>query len=290
MTKPAASPTETDTPEKISPFIESAIVELALLAIKQITTPLAVLFYTKEFRDQILVFHKDELNARYLPLIARPLTFYVLWMAVHILLAGPYWHFVLRDNARRYEHDPSNFLPNGGSLVFEAIKSMADYIGQAGALIVVATAITLVIGVKAACVTSIGRLIGCRVRLRTVLFASAYTMGTLLFFQYAIILSRYAIAAMLSGTLLQTAGYYILIYGSLVICIVLTVRVNQMIQAVDGTRETPTFVAWFMGTLIWLYLIILASGAALRTYISVATVAKLFVNAFIPNIFPDISL
>jgi hypothetical protein len=167
-------------------------------------------------------------------------------------------------------------------------QAWSNITGQVEALIVIAFAVTLIIGIKSALVALIARSIGCRIRFETVLFASAYTVGTLLFFQYAFILSHYSIDAILGITRPQPAGYYILIYGSLLICIALAVRVNQMIQTVDGTHETPTFVSWFIGTLIWLYLIILASGAVLETQITIAQFGKMFVNAFIPGAF-DVS-
>jgi hypothetical protein len=291
MTEPSTTtPPDMDSREKITPFIESAIFELVLLTFKQVTTPFAVLFCTKDFRDQIKAFHVSELNTRYSPTVARPLSFYVLWMAAHILFADTYWHYILRDSTLRITNIASLFpgLTKGG-VVLQAIKFLSGLIGQVGALIVVAFAITLIIGVKSILVTLVARSIGCRIRFETALQASAYAMGTLLFFQYAVIFSDYSINAMLGNKALQPVGYYILIYGSLLMCMVLTVRVNQMIQVVDGTPETPTFVSWFIGTLIWLYLIILASGLEFGLTLDVTKFAEIIVNAFRPGTF-DVDL
>ena len=287
---PAIAPADTNSREKITPFIESAIFELVLLTFKQVATPFAVLFYTKNFRDQIEAFHDSELNIRYSPTVARPLSFYVLWMAVHILFAATYWLYVLRDTTLRITNIESLFpgLTKGG-VVLHAIKVLSDLIGQVGALIVVAFVITLIIGAKSVLVTIVARSIGCRIRFETVLQASAYAMGTLIFFQYAVILSDYSINAMLGNKAIQSTGYYILIYGSLLICIVLTVRVNQMIQVVDGTSETPTFVSWFIGTLIWLYLIIVATRLQFGLTLDLVKFAKIILNAFIPGTF-DVEL
>jgi len=287
---PAIAPADTNSREKITPFIESAIFELVLLTFKQVATPFAVLFYTKNFRDQIEAFHDSELNIRYSPTVARPLSFYVLWMAVHILFAATYWLYVLRDTTLRITNIESLFpgVTKGG-VVLHAIKVLSDLIGQVGALIVVAFVITLIIGAKSVLVTIVARSIGCRIRFETVLQASAYAMGTLIFFQYAVILSDYSINAMLGNKAIQSTGYYILIYGSLLICIVLTVRVNQMIQVVDGTSETPTFVSWFIGTLIWLYLIIVATRLQFGLTLDLVKFAKIILNAFIPGTF-DVEL
>ena len=287
---PAIAPADTNSREKITPFIESAIFELVLLTFKQVATPFAVLFYTKNFRDQIEAFHDSELNIRYSPTVARPLSFYVLWMAVHILFADTYWLYVLRDTTLRITNIESLFpgVTKGG-VVLHAIKVLSDLIGQVGALIVVAFVITLIIGAKSVLVTIVARSIGCRIRFETVLQASAYAMGTLIFFQYAVILSDYSINAMLGNKAIQSTGYYILIYGSLLICIVLTVRVNQMIQVVDGTSETPTFVSWFIGTLIWLYLIIVATRLQFGLTLDLVKFAKIILNAFIPGTF-DVEL
>lgn len=287
---PAIAPADTNSREKITPFIESAIFELVLLTFKQVATPFAVLFYTKNFRDQIEAFHDSELNIRYSPTVARPLSFYVLWMAVHILFAATYWLYVLRDTTLRIANIESLFpgVTKGG-VVLHAIKVLSDLIGQVGALIVVAFVITLIIGAKSVLVTIVARSIGCRIRFETVLQASAYAMGTLIFFQYAVILSDYSINAMLGNKAIQSTGYYILIYGSLLICIVLTVRVNQMIQVVDGTSETPTFVSWFIGTLIWLYLIIVATRLQFGLTLDLVKFAKIILNAFIPGTF-DVEL
>jgi len=283
---PATTSPDTDSREKITPFIESAIFELVLLTFKQVATPFAVLFYTKDFRDQTEAFHDSELNTRYSPTVARPLSFYVLWMAVHILFANTYWNYVLRDSSLPNANIESLFpgVTKGG-VVLHAIKVLSDLIGQVGALIVVAFVITLIIGVKSVLVTLVARSIGCRIRFETALQASAYAMGTLLFFQYAVILSDYSINAMLGNKAIQSTGYYILIYGSLLICIVLTIRVNQMIRVVDGTSETPTFVSWFIGTLIWLYLIILAVRLEFGLKLDVAQFAQIIFNAFIPGTF-----
>jgi hypothetical protein len=285
--RPATIPPDTDSREKISPFIESAIVELVLLTVKQVTTPFAVLFYTKDFRDQIRAFHKDELDVRYSPTVARPLSFYVLWMAAHFLLAGVYWRYLSREHPRLNEVTSGVPEQLGRLLKFMNDQGWSSITGLVEALIIVAFAVTLIIGVKSALVTLIARSIRCPVRFETVLFASAYTMGTLLFFQYAFILLHSSIEAIV-GT--QPVGYNVLIYGSLLICIVLTVRINQMIQAVDGTREIPTFVSWFIGTLIWLYLIILATGVVFGISVGVAEFVKLFINAFVPGAFPGASL
>jgi hypothetical protein len=286
---PAKTPPNTDSREKITPFIENAIVELALLTVKLVTTPFAVLFYTRDFRDQIEAFHNNELNARFSPTVARPLSFYVLWMAVHFLLASSYWHYVLQEHSQFGDltrQVPEQFKKGAAFLKNQA---WTDITGHVEALIVIAFAVTLIIGIKSALVTVIARLIRCPVRFETVLYASAYTMGTLLFFQYAFILGHYSIEAIFATTQSQPAGYYVLIYGSLLICIVLTVRINQMIRIADGTREAPTFVSWFIGTLIWLYLIILATGVVFGTKVGIAEFAMTIVNAFIPHTF-DVSL
>jgi len=280
MTEPsAATPPNVDSREKITPFIESAIFELVLLTVKQVTTPFAVLFYTKDFRNQIEAFHDDELNTRYSPTVARPLSFYVLWMALHFLLAKAYWHYVSREHSQL--RDVAGGIPDQLKKLTAFLNNQgwSNITGLVEALIIIAFAVTLIVGVKAALVTLIARLIGCQVRFETVLFASAYTIGTLIFFQYAFILSYYSIETLFSTT--YPAGYYMLIYGSLLICFVLTVRVNQMIQAVDGTREIPTFVSWFIGTLIWLYVIILASAVALATPLGVTEFGKMFINALL---------
>lgn len=287
MTKHSATPT--DSTEKITPFIESAIVELALLTVKLITTPFAVVFYTKNFRDQIDAFHRDELNSRYSPTVARPLSFYVLWMAIHFLLAGSYWHYVLRDQTRFA--DIKSLVPEQlkRGAAFLKDQAWSDITGQVEALIIIAFAVTLIIGVKAALVTLIARPMGCRIRFETVLFASAYTMGTLIFFQYAVILSDYSIGTLLGSTQQHAAGYYILIYGTLSICIILTIRLNQMIRTVDGTLEVPTFISWFIGTLIWLYLMLQATGALFGITLNAAKFAKIIANAFVPDLF-DVQL
>jgi hypothetical protein len=293
MTDPSGpDPIEGNSREKITPFIENAILELALLTIKQFTTPFAVLFYTKDFRDQIKAFHNDEVNIRYSLTVARPLSFYVIWMAVHFLLAVPYWNYVLRTNAQL--GDVAGQVPTQLKKAVDFMKNigLSDFTGQVEALIIIAFAVTLIIGVKSALVTLVGRTIGCRIRLETVLYASAYTLGTLLFFQYVFILSHYSLEAIF-GKLLQTAGYFVLIYGSLLLCIVLAVRINRMIRTVDGTREIPTFVSWFFGTLIWLYLIILVSGAVMASRgassLSIAKFGKLIINVFVPDSF-DVTL
>jgi hypothetical protein len=289
MTEPSANPTDTDSRERITPFIESAIVELVLLTVKLVTTPFAVIFYTGNFRDQIEAFHRDELNTRYSPTVARPLSFYVLWMAMHFLLAGSYWHYVLRDQT--HIADIKDLVPEQlkRGAAFLQNQAWSDITGKVEALIIIAFAVTLIIGVKAALVTLIARPFGCRIRFETVLYASAYTMGTLLFFQYAVILSHYSIDAISGNTQQQSAGYFILIYGSLLICIVLALRINQMIRTVDGTLEVPTFVSWFIGTLLWLYLMVLASEALFGFKMGIKKFAEIIFNLFLPGTF-DVQL
>ena len=283
MTRPSATAPDEDSREKITPFIESAILELALLTVKLVTTPFAVLFCTRDFRNQMEAFRRDEVNARYSPTVARPLSFYVLWMAIHFLLANSYWNYVSR------EHPQFGDIAKASDQVKKAAaflksENWSDITGRVEALIMIAFAVTLIIAVKAALVTLIARSIKCQVRFVTALFASAYAVGTLIFFQYAFIFSHHSFDMILGNSQSQAAGYYILIYGSLLICIVLTVRVNRMIQTVDETPETPTFVSWFIGTLIWLYLIIVASRFVLDTPVSLGQFGRIFVNAFIPGI------
>jgi hypothetical protein len=278
---PAPVSPDPDSYEKITPFIEGAILELALLAVKLVTTPFAVLFNTSDFRGQIKAFRGNLLNARYSPTVARPLSFYVLWMAAHFLLASLYWRYVSREK-----------FPSAGTQIPEQLEKAADFLkaqawsdvtGKAEALIIVAFAVTLIIGSKSALVALIGRCIGCRIRFETVLYASAYSMGTLIFFQYLFILSHYSINTMLGISQMQPAAYYVLVYCSILICIVLVVRVNQMIQRIDGTSEIPTFVSWFVGTLIWLYLIITATGMLFGTPITILAFVRAFYGALIPG-------
>jgi hypothetical protein len=80
------------------------------------------------------------------------------------------------------------------------------------------------------------------------------------------------------------------VYGSLLVAIVLTVRINQLIRVVDGSAEIPTFVAWFAGTTLWLYVIILAISALLGVKFTFVTFVKLVINVFVPGLFPDVAL
>lgn len=288
MTKAPTKPDEGSN-EKVTPFIEGAILELVSLCVKLISTPFAVLFNTADFRAQLVALHKDEVNPRYSPTVARPLSFYVLWMAAHFLLAKTYWSYLSRDQIT-----PSRLLEQIPSQIKFAAKFLkdqnwSDLTGTAQALMIIAFAVTLIIAVKSLLVVLAARVIGCPIRFRTVLFGSAYTMGTLLFFQYAIILTHYAITALTSYKHQHSIGYFILIYVSLAICIVLAIRINQLIRTVDGTSEIPTFIAWFVGTTLWLYLIVLATDALFKLNLTLLKFFKLAITMFIPGLF-DVSL
>jgi hypothetical protein len=276
--------------EKITPFLEGAILELVSLCVKLVSTPIAILFNTADYRKQLAALHTNEFNARYSPTVARPLSFYVLWMAAHFLLASVYWRsfsFGQFSPGRLGEQIPSQIAAGAQ---FLKDHNWSDLTGTAQALIIIAFAVTLIIAVKSLLVTLVAWTIGCPIRFRTVLFGSAYTMGTLIFFQYAIILAHYAINALGDFEEGGKVGYFILVYGSLLVAIVLTVRINQLIRMVDGSAEIPTFVAWFAGTTLWLYVIILAISALLGVKFTFVTFVKLVINVFVPGLFPDVAL
>ncbi|HZR76473.1 hypothetical protein [Bradyrhizobium sp.] len=276
--------------EKITPLIESAILELVSLCVKLVSTPIAVLFNTSDYRKQLAALRADEFNTRYSPTVARPLSFYVLWMAAHFLLANTYWRSFSFDQSSPGKLGEQ--IPSQVEAASQFLKdhNWSDLTGTAQALIIIAFAVTLIIAVKSLLVTLIGWIIGCPIRFRTVLFGSAYTIGTLIFFQYAIILAHYAVNALGNFTEAGKIGYFVLIYGALLVSIVLTVRINQLIRVVDGTPEIPTFIAWFAGTALWLYFIVLATGALLGITFTFTMFVKLVINVFIPGLFPDVSL
>lgn len=273
--------------EKITPLIESAILELVSLCVKLVSTPIAVLFNTSDYRKQLAALRADEYNTRYSPTVARPLSFYVLWIAVHYFLANVYWRSFSLDQSSlgnladqvRSQIEPAN--PMGIPAAAEVLKD--------NNWIIIAFAVTLIIAVKSLLVTLIGWTIGCPIRFRTVLFGSAYTIGTLISVQYAIILAHYAINALGNFSEAGRIGYFVLVYGALLVSIVLTVRINQFIRVVDGTPEIPTFIAWFAGTALWLYFIVLATDALLGTKFTFVSFAQIVINAFVPGLFPNVS-
>ena len=274
--------------EKITPLIESAILELVSLCVKLVSTPIAVLFNTLDYRKQLVALRADEYNTRYSPTVARPLSFYVLWIAVHYFLANVYWRSFSLDQSSlgnladqiHSQIGPAN--PMGIPAAAEILKD--------NNWIIIAFAVTLIIAVKSLLVTLIGWTIGCPIRFRTVLFGSAYTIGTLISVQYAIILAHYAVNALGNFTQAGRIGYFALVYGALLTAIVLVVRINQLIRAVDGTAEIPTFVSWFAGTALWLYLIVLATDALLGTKFTFISFAENVINVFIPGFFPNVSV
>ena len=255
--------------ETLTPFIERSISELITLFAQLFTTPFAIVTYSKNFRDQITALARDDIETAYPETVARPLSFFVLLMSAHFLLAGIYWRllFPAKSLSAALAQKPNcATLSRIGGLLsttwhanYGVFKNLAGELGNAEAFIFIAFAFTLIIVVKAFLVTMAGRLLRCPVRFETVLHASAYAFGTFIFFQYVFIMARILAASIGDGGFFW--GYAIIAYGSVVLAMVLVVRVNQIIRQTDGTAELPTFAAWFIGTVIWHFAIIFGSIA-----------------------------
>jgi hypothetical protein len=257
--------------ETITPFIERSITELISLIVQLFTTPFAFLRYNKPFRDQVSALARDDIETAYPETVARPLSFFVLLMGAHFLMSGFYWRLVF----------PSKSLSQALGLNFSELKGALDRLSgttQAGttadaairfyeaikkatdsaieAQIIIAFGVTLIIATKAYFVLIAGRALHCRIRFKTALHASAYAFGTFIFFQYLFIGIR-LLAAITFGDAGFRLGFAIIAYGSLILCIVMVVRVNQMIRQVDGTTELQTYASWLIGTVIWQFVIVL---------------------------------
>ncbi|HWX85395.1 MAG TPA: hypothetical protein VNZ48_17510 [Xanthobacteraceae bacterium] len=256
--------------ETLTPFIERSISELITLFAQLFTTPFAVVTYSKNFRGQITTLARDDIETAYPETVARPLSFFVLLMTAHFLLAGVYWRLLFPaaslSAALAQKPTDSPLSGIGGRLSatwnanYSLFKNLANGLGNAEAFILVAFAFTLIIVVKALLVAMSGRLLRCPIRFETALHASAYAFGTFIFFQYAFITVR-VLAALIFGDPGFFWAYAIIAYGSVILAILLVVRVNQIIRQTDGTAELATFSAWFIGTVIWQFAIVLGAIA-----------------------------
>ena len=254
--------------ETLTPFLERSITELIDLFAQLFTTPFAVLGYSPRFRDQISALAADDLESAYPETVARPLTFFVLLMSAHGFMLRLYWRMVFPGvadfRALTAPGDQSSAAAAGNPLFGDLagqMKTLYDKLGKPDLLdpktvIAIGFALTLIIAAKAYFVSMVGHLLRCPIRFRTVLHASAYAFGTFIFFQYVFIAFRY-MAWLRFGDDGFRYGYALIPYGSLIISMVLVVRINQIIRQVDGTAELETYGAWFIGTLVWQFAIIL---------------------------------
>lgn len=256
--------------ETVTPLIERSINEILRLAAQLFTTPIAFLTYNKRFRDQISALVKDDLEAAYPETVARPLTFFVLMAGAHFLMSRIYWKMVFpgKSLSKAFAASAGELAPrNDSGLVaglsqrFKDIYALLESVagGKTQALLMIASAVTLIIAAKACFVSVAGRTFGCPVRVRSALHASAYGFGTFIFFQYVFILLRYLAAVISDGPGFQY-GYGIVVYGSVIVSVVLVIRVNQAIRQSDGTAELPTYAAWLLGTVVWQFGIIFAAS------------------------------
>jgi hypothetical protein len=255
--------------ETLTPFLERSITELVDLFAQLFTTPFAVLSYSKRFRDQISALAEDDLESAYPETVARPLTFFVLLMSAHGLMLRLYWRMVFPGVASfttwMAPADQSSTAAAAGNPLFgdlpQHMKELYDKLGRPDlldpkAVVAIGFALTLIIAAKAYFVSMVGHLIRCPIRFRTALHASAYAFGTFIFFQYVFIALRY-LAWLEFEDYGFRFGYPLIPYGSLILSMVLVVRINQIIRQVDGTAELKTYGAWFTGTLVWQFAIIL---------------------------------
>jgi hypothetical protein len=232
--------------ETFTPFLERSILELNRLFAQLFTTPFAVLTYNKQFQDQIAALAEDDLETVYPLTIARPLSFFVLMMSGHFLLSG------------FYNSLTPAALETAANNVVDSFHDLVGRIGETPAVALVAFAITLIVAVKAQLVTVAGHMLGCRIRFKTALDASAYAFGTFIFFHYTLLLPRYFLT-MVPWKGATSSGLVLVLYGSLALSMLLVVRVNQIIRRVDDTPNLKTYAAWFVGTVIWQFIVALGA-------------------------------
>ena len=240
----------------MTPFIERSITELIRLFAQLFTTPFAFLSYSERFREQIAALVRDDLKTAHPETVARPLSFFAIWMSLHLLLSAIYWRMVFPGQSLS-----TAMLARPAETAAKLIESFNNFamnVGYTGAVIIVAFAMTLIIAVKAYLVSLAGSLLRCRVRFQTALHASAYAFGTFIFFQYVFISVRFLAAKIFPDAGFRL-GYAAIAYGTLALSILLVVRVNQVIWQTDGTQKFETCSAWFIGTVAWHFLVILCA-------------------------------
>jgi hypothetical protein len=252
--------------ETVTPFLERSITELIRLSGQLFTTPFAFINYNKAFREQITALAKGDLDTPYPETIARPLSFFVCMMGVHFLLSRIYFRMVLPGV--KFDEVLAlgpNFLLAISPLIGDANAANAAaagnifgrlyaVLGPTQTLVIIAFLVTLIIALKAFLVSSVGRLLQCPVRFNSALYASAYALGSLIFFQYAVFALRF-LAGVSFGATGFSLSYGIVAYGTVILCMVLAVRVNQVIRQADGTDVLATYATWFFGTVAWQFVI-----------------------------------
>jgi hypothetical protein len=241
--------------EKIMPFVEGAVVETTLLVSKLFTTPFAVLFYTKGFREQLPSLASEYSKPVFSITVARPLSFYLAWVSAHLYLAFWYWRALAGERVTNALLEGVGVRQNTWlDTLANSYERLSKVIGQIPTLVCIGVALVSIIAVNAGLVTAAGRLLRCPIRFQTVLQATAYAFGTLIFFQYILIIARIA-AGQWFGQPALAIGRDTLVYASAVICIVLAVRINQIIRDVDRTTEARTYASWILGMICWQFII-----------------------------------
>ncbi|MBI3677960.1 MAG: hypothetical protein HY243_15230 [Proteobacteria bacterium] len=242
--------------ETVTPVLERSITELVTLFGQIFTTPFAFLTFNQQFRRQISALAANDLEAAEPDSIARPLTFFVSLMGVHFLLSGLYWRMAFPHSTLKQalSSDASALVASGAQQPLRYYNSLATIVGSAEAALLIAFGITLIVAAKSLLVSLTGQLLRCPIRFLTGLHASAYALGTFIFIQYVFILVRYLLAQEF-GDVAFRYGFTIIIYGSLILGMVLVVRVVQTIRMADGTPELPTYLSWFIGTVIWQFVV-----------------------------------
>jgi hypothetical protein len=267
MTEPSET-TPQKKKETVTPFLERLIREFIDLFAQMFTTPFALLRYNRAFRDQITALSKDDLETAYPETVARPLTFFVLFLGAHYVLLNIYWKMMFPSKSLSLALASSK--GDAATIIAEKIQQphtkveniltqtygwLHDTFGNTQAVLIIASMLTLVVAAKAWFISMFGHLLRSPIRFSTALYASAYALGTFIFFQYAFIALRVLIGTILPDPAFLVA-YSITIYGSLVLSLLLVIRVNQIIQQADNTSMLPTYGAWFLGTVIWHFAVV----------------------------------
>jgi hypothetical protein len=258
--------------ETVTPFLERSIAELIRLFGQLFTTPFGFISYNKAFQEQIAALDKGDLDTPYPETIARPLSFFVFMMGAHFLLSRIYFRMVLPGvkfddvlalGSNVLWSSNTNNLPNAAEAA-NFVDWLFKSLGPTQTIVIIAFMVTLVIALKAFLISEVGGLLRCPVRFKTALYASAYAFGSLIFFQYIFFALRY-LAGVSFNPIGFSLSYGIVAYGTVVLCMVLVVRVNQVIRQADGTAVLATYATWFVGTVAWQFMIYLGVLCVIRT-------------------------